>query len=56
MLKVANPRFTWNELQVIGNAICAPVGTDGCVPEREALAIDPLSDKPDFLSFDVIDH
>ena len=60
MLKVANLRFTWHELQVFGNALVRLLVEMAVVPEPEALGIGPVSDKPDFLSFDayngVIDH
>ena len=49
MLKVANLRFTWHELQVFGNALVRLLIQMAVVPELEALAIGPVSDKPDFL-------
>jgi hypothetical protein len=49
VLKVANLRFTWHELQVSGNALVRLLVQMAVVPEPEALAIGPVSDKPDFL-------
>ena len=49
MLKVANLRFTWHELQVYGNVLVRLLVQMAVVPERKALAIGPVGNKPDFL-------